>query len=100
MDRDKWIGLAEVRPTSACRHLEQRAFVNVIGLAADQDSFIDRIRSACDSIDVCLLRVDDVETWSDRIATSEPDNEVCADAESVDDDNPIVFGTFVCFPDE
>jgi hypothetical protein len=100
MCREKWIGLAEVEPTFECQDLDQAAFVNVIGLALDEDSFIDQIRLECERIDCRLLSVEDVEQWEVRIARYRSDTEVIRDAGLVSDTRPFVFGTFVCYPDE
>jgi hypothetical protein len=100
MVRQKWIALAEVAPTSACQELDRPAFVNVIGLATDSDSFVDLVRSECEGIDCRLVSIEDVEPWQERVTRWQPDHEVVADAASISDERPFVFGTFLCFPVE
>jgi hypothetical protein len=100
MFKEKWIALAEVMPTVECRELQQPAFVNVIGLASDEESFIEMIRTECSMIKLQLVTVEDVELWRERIADWQPDDEVLDQAASVCEQRPFMFGTFICFNDE
>lgn len=97
MSREKWIGLAEVAPTPNCVDLEMPAFVNLIGLAWSADDFVDTVRSACATIGLELVAIEDVERWEERIANCDPAAAICEMAQHVTDEAPFAFGTFLTF---
>jgi len=96
----KWIALAEVTPVQRGDTLESSAFVNVLGLAQDRDSFVELIQHGCEQMKIQLNALEDIELWDTRTQKNNPSAEVRALANSLSLDEPLHFDSFYCFPEQ
>ena len=97
MNKEIWIGLAEVVALPGCKRLGsgKGAFVKV-ALWADSDAdFCSRIRTAISELDLELVELDDREPLARRISRNQAGDESVQMAETARiNPNDVVFGTF------
>jgi hypothetical protein len=99
----KWIGLAEVRSqgeNSVLDSNEEGAFVNVLGLAANQRDFVERVTFAVEALKLKLVQMTDTELFSKRLLHGDVDRAIRDLATSLNPSNPIQFDVFHSFPSE
>ncbi len=90
-----WIGLVSLLPTEWDDELGgvMGAFTNAVGLATDEQHFVDQIRVAVKEFEMELEEVEDIELFADRIRAHEVSDEIRAMAEEARTEGGIFFST-------
>ena len=92
----KWIGLAEVAVLNDSDILsgDRYGFTNVVGLAKTKTEFRGRMKNKFSSMDLKLLRLEDVEPFADRVKNYKVSKEIINAAKLLSETNTIEFATF------
>src|SRR6185503_4106577 len=95
-EKELWIGLAHVRQPNRNGVLgdADRAYVNVIALAANKRNFRTQIKKALDELGLDLIKVEDAETMVMRLSKHSVHKELHSLAEEVKRNGSIRFDVF------
>ena len=97
INKTVWIGLAEVEPQNGTDILGENskgAYVNVLALANNRESFRRQIKKACCELDLKLIRLEDCELFEIRIKKGNVDKEIVKKAKEVREMLQVRFATF------
>jgi hypothetical protein len=74
MNKQLWIGLAEVRPLPDCKLLEEAkgAYVHVMAWANDADEFRDAVVLRISELALQLVDLSEIEPWAIRSSGDDP----------------------------
>lgn len=101
MSPQRWIGLAEVQPRVGVTVLGTRArgaFVSIVAFVRDPQEFRGVSARAFTEYGLQLIKLEDVEPLSTRVARQRVDPILLQDAERIPKDTLFVFGSFHSYP--
>jgi hypothetical protein len=94
-----WIGLAKVSQVDRPGALgdADMAYTNVVGLARNRAGFRMGVKRSLESVQLQLLRLEDVETLQQRLKNHTVHDDVLAIAQTLNEDEEIAFDVFATF---
>lgn len=93
---DIWIGRFDVKPRAGNDTLgyAKGAVVNVVGLASDQDAYMELVAAAMDAHNFEVLRFDDIARLASWKTKNSLHPELCRLADGLTIEEPIQFDEF------
>lgn len=100
--KQKWIGLAHVKPKTGNNLLQGAlgAFVPILALTTEIDDFVALTTTYLESFGFEVLEIEDIELFKDRLRNSDVEDVIIALAEELTDEDPIILDTFQAYDNE
>ncbi len=99
--RIKWIGLAKVVVLNNSNILngDKAAFTNALGLAKTKTEFRNKVKNKFYSMDLKLLRLEEVESFADRLKNHNVSKDIIKVSKRLSEINEVEFSIFHTFPE-